>query len=66
MTKIGDTVELIRCTDPYTKLTPGLRGKVRLVDDVGTVHVNWENGSNLGLCPGEDQWKVVTKSSPTT
>ena len=27
-----------------------------MVDDVGTVHVRWDNGSTLGLVPGEDRW----------
>jgi len=59
MTKVGDTVELVSTTDQYTRLEPGERGVVTFVDSVGTVHVKWESGSNLGLVPGEDAWKVV-------
>ena len=33
---------------------PGTRGTVRIVDDMGTVHVDWDNGRRLGLIPGED------------
>lgn len=29
------------------------------VDDVGTVHVAWDNGSTLGLIPGIDQWEYL-------
>lgn len=40
---------------PYTRLTPGDAGVVRFVDDLGTVHVDWEpDGHTLGLVPGVD------------
>ena len=59
MTKVGDRIELVDCSDPYTKLTPGSKGTVSLVDSMGTVHVAWDSGSNLGLIPGEDSWRVL-------
>lgn len=34
--------------DPYNPLPKGLKGVVRHVDDLGTVHINWGNGSTLG------------------
>jgi Domain of unknown function (DUF4314) len=37
--EIGDRVELIHTSDPYTRLTPGTRGTVTFIDDRGTVHV---------------------------
>ena len=55
----GKRVRLVFCNDVYTRLTPGALGTVSLVDDVGTVHVNWDDGSHLGLVPGEDRWEVV-------
>ncbi len=45
----GDRVVLVRCTDTYTKLSPGSGGTVRLVDDMGTVHVDWDDGHRLGM-----------------
>ena len=56
---IGRRVELVRCTDEYTKLSPGERGTVSSVDDMGTVHVVWDNGSRLGLVLGEDEYLVL-------
>jgi len=56
----GERVELDHTSDPYTALEPGMRGSVTGIDGVGTVHVHWDNGSNLGLVPGEDRWHVVT------
>lgn len=56
---VGTRVELIELNDPYSKLAPGEKGTVRVVDDIGTVHVNWDCGSSLGLVPGEDFFKVI-------
>lgn len=43
--KPGSRVELERMNDPHTKLKAGDRGTVTLVDDIGTIHVNWDCGS---------------------
>lgn len=32
----------------------GTTGTVRHVDDIGTIHVAWDNGSTLGVVYGED------------
>lgn len=55
----GKRIRLVRCTDPYTKLQPGLEGTILFVDAMQTRHVQWDNGSSLGLVPGEDQWEVI-------
>lgn len=58
-TLIGRRVRLIRTTDEYTELKPGAEGTVMMVDDLETVFVHWEDGSSLGLIPGEDQWELL-------
>jgi len=51
----GARVELVKMTDPYnTKLVPGSQGTVRCVDDIGTIHVEWDCGSRLGVVYRED------------
>ena len=55
----GKQIELISTSDPYTELKPGDRGTVDFVDDMGTIHVNWDNGSHLGLVPVEDRYKLL-------
>jgi len=57
---IGARVELISMSDPYnTKLTPGCRGTVTAVDDIGTIHVAWDCGSSLGVAYGEDSCRKL-------
>ena len=55
----GKRIELISTTDPFTELRSGDQGTIDFVDDLGTIHVNWDNGSQLGLVPGEDQFKLL-------
>lgn len=55
---VKDRVELVYTSDPYTRLRPGTCGTI---DDIGTVHVMWDDGSSLGMIPGED---VIRKIEP--
>lgn len=55
----GTRVMLIRMSDPYSNLRQGDRGTVTLVDDIGTIHVNWDRGSTLGIVFGEDECRRI-------
>jgi len=58
---IGKRVRLIHCADPYTKLTSGEEGTVTFVDSWGTVHVDWDSGSGLGLVEeAGDRFEVIS------
>lgn len=50
----GTEVVLIEMCDPYREMPAGMKGKVLCVDDTGTVHIAWENGSTLGAVYGFD------------
>lgn len=56
---LGTQVELVRMEDPYTRLKPGDRGTVSAVDDTGTVFVDWDSGSKLGVVFGEDEIRKI-------
>jgi len=55
----GTRVVLVSMNDPYTKIEPGTRGTVTSVDAIGTVFVNWDNGSTLGAAYGADEIKLA-------
>ncbi|MBR3592852.1 MAG: DUF4314 domain-containing protein [Clostridia bacterium] len=56
----GTRVELVKMKDPYnTKLTPGSKGTVVNVDDIGTIHISWDCGSSLGVVLGEDDYTTI-------
>ena len=59
-TKVGQRIKLISHTDPHASyLKPGDTGTVSYIDDAGTVHIQWDNGSGLGLIPGVDVWEEI-------
>ncbi|WP_242860302.1 DUF4314 domain-containing protein [Desulfosporosinus sp. I2] len=37
----------------------GLQGTVEIVDDIGQIHVKWDNGRNLALVPEEDSFRKL-------
>ena len=37
----------------------GLLGTLVLVDDFGTINMEWDNGSSVGLIVGEDQFTIL-------
>lgn len=55
----GCRVELVRMDDPYSRLAPGDRGTVCAVDDTGTVFVDWDCGSGLGIVYGVDRVRKI-------
>jgi len=57
---VGCRVELVRCKDPHSLLKQGDEGTVVAVDDAGTAHIDWDNGTKFGLVwDAGDRWKVL-------
>jgi len=55
----GRRVHLVETGDPYTTLKKGDHGTITKIDDLHTVHVQWDNGSTLGLIIGEDTFDLL-------
>lgn len=55
---VGSRVELVRMDDPQAPPI-GTKGTVRGVDDIGSIMVNWDNGSRLNVVYGKDAVKKV-------
>lgn len=58
---VGTRIELISMDDPHAPIEGGMQGTVDIVDDAGTLHMKWDNGRTLGIVPGEDSFKVISK-----
>ncbi len=54
----GTRVRLIYMEDMQAPPTACM-GTVRMVDDIGTIHVSWDNGSSLGVVYGVDEIEIV-------
>ena len=53
------TVLELDYVDDLQALPKGSRMTVEHVDDIGTIHGNWDNGSTIGLVPSCDRFHVV-------
>lgn len=58
----GTKIQLISMQDEKYPVLPGTVGEVTHIDDAGSVHVKWQNGSSLALIPEVDSFKVVGAS----
>ena len=56
----GTRVELVEMDDRQAPPI-GTQGTVMGVDDVGSIMVNWDNGSTLSVVYGEDVCRIVGK-----
>ena len=54
----GTHIELINM-DGEPRMYAGLKGEVTHVDDMGQIHMNWENGSSLALNTEVDSFQKV-------
>lgn len=54
----GTRIKLISMKDDYA-VEPESIGTVDYIDDIGTIHINWDNGSTLGLIYGEDTFEII-------
>ena len=56
----GSRVELIRMEDEQAPPI-GTNGTVVGVDDIGSIMVQWDNGSSLNVVYGEDRCRKIDK-----
>lgn len=56
--KKGTRVKLLFMEDSQA-VPSGTKGTVNFVDDMGTIFVDWDNGSCLGLIYGEDSFEII-------
>ncbi len=57
----GTTIELLSMGSDPRPIESGTRGRVVFVDDIGTLHCDFDNGRRLGVIPGEDSFRTLTE-----
>lgn len=55
---VGTKIKLIEMNDSQAPPN-GTIGIVDYIDDAGTIHMKWDNGSSLGLIVGEDKFEII-------
>lgn len=59
----GTRVQLDSMGNDPNPVPNGTKGTVVAVDDMGTVHVNFDNGRLLGICPEVDKFHKITEQT---
>lgn len=54
----GSRIQLTEMGSDPAPIPPGTTGVLEFVDDLGTFHVKWNNGRELGVVIGEDRFTV--------
>ena len=57
----GTRIVLDAMGDDPRPIEPGTKGTVWTVDDMGTVHCDFDNGRRLGLVSGEDYFHAISE-----
>ncbi len=56
----GTRIMLLSMGDDPRPVEDNTRGTVRVVDDMGTLHCDFDNGRALGIVPCEDTFRRLT------
>ena len=57
----GTRILLLHMGDDPRPVEDNMRGKVKYVDDMCTLHCSFDNGRQLGIIPGEDSFRKLTE-----
>ena len=58
---LGHCIGRNNMNDPYAPIPSGTRGTVDFVDDVGQIHMKWDNGRTLAIVPQVDKFRKLTQ-----
>ena len=56
---VGTKIQLISMRNEKYPILPGTVGEVTHIDDIGNIHVRWQNGSSLAIIPEVDSFRVA-------
>ena len=55
----GTKLQLLSMRNEKYPILPGTIGEVTHIDDLGSIHMKWQNGSSLAIIPEVDSFKVL-------
>ncbi len=59
---VGTKLQLLSMRNETYPVLPGTVGVVTHIDDAGSIHMRWENGSSLALIPEIDSFQTVSEA----
>lgn len=61
--KEGMRIKMISMTDDPNPILMGTEGTINFVDDMGIIHVKWDDGRVLGVIPGVDKYRLLESAN---
>ncbi len=58
---VGSRIVLLSMGDDPRPIPDNTRGTVKVVDDIGQIHCDFDNGRHLAIVPGEDSFRLLTE-----
>lgn len=58
---VGTRIKLLSMGDDPRPIPPGTKGTIKIIDDMATVHCNFDNGRYLGLAYGVDHFRALSQ-----
>ncbi len=58
----GTVIRMINMADNIAPVPCGTIGRVVIIDDAGSIHMNWDNGSGLAIIEGVDEFEVISQA----
>ena len=55
----GRRIRLIQMNDDPHPVQPGAEGTITGSDDLGNIHVKWDDGRTLSVIPGVDEYEII-------
>jgi|LauGreDrversion4_2_1035121.scaffolds.fasta_scaffold894978_1 hypothetical protein len=59
MELIGKRIMMIEMKKEPHPVPRGTMGTIKLIDGIGQIHVNWDNGSSLAVQPEHDEYQII-------
>ena len=56
--KVGMRIRMLSMEDEFP-VDEGMEGTIHTIDDLGTLHVKWDDGRNIGIIPGIDEYQLL-------
>ena len=61
--KEGMRIKMVSMSDDPNPILMGTEGTINFIDDMGVIHVKWDDGRVLGVIPGVDRYKLMESSN---
>ena len=58
---VGSKIKIISMGEDINPIESGTVGVIKAIDDIGTLHCEFENGRSLGVIVGEDRFEIIDK-----